>query len=177
MDVNATQTWKEIYKFLFILSFTLQIKVKGYRYESFIWLLFYITIYPVLSCPIMSYTILSYPVLLSYPVPLSYPAQSCLILSCPILSYPVLSCPILSYPVLSCPILSYSVLSCPILPYPVLSSSILWKNAFIRNSMQLNPLKYHFYVKIFLWKCRKTQTILSIVRKYRQKLNHSSLKV
>ena len=120
---------------------------------------------PVLSCPILSYPVLSCPIL-------SYHVQSC-----PILSYHVRSCPILFYPVLSCSILSYPVLSCPILSYPVLSSSILWKNAFIRNSMQLNPLKYHFYVKIFLWKCRKTQTILSIVRKYRQKLNHSSLKV
>jgi len=81
----------------------------------------------VMSCPILSCLVLSYPVL-------SCPVLSCLVLSFLILSCPVLFCLVLSYPVLSCPflsclvlsffvlsffVLSFLVLSCSVLSYPV----------------------------------------------------------
>jgi hypothetical protein len=78
---------------------------------------------PVLSCPILYYTVLSCPVL-SCPV-LSYPVLSYTILSCPVLYYPILSHPIPSYLILSHPILSYPIPSYLILSHPILSHPIL----------------------------------------------------
>jgi hypothetical protein len=89
--------------------------------------------HPALSCPVSSYPILSYPILshtaLSYPVPsypvLSHPALSYPVSSYPILSHPVPSYPVPSYLVPSYPVSSYPILSHPVLSYPVVSYPIL----------------------------------------------------
>ena len=76
-----------------------------------------IAFYPILSCPLHHYCILSYTVM------------SCHILATIIAFYHILSCPfyhycILFYPVLSYPIYHYCIISYPILSYPFLFNAI-----------------------------------------------------
>ena len=73
----------------------------------------------ILPHPILSYSILSNPIIRSYHDPVIF----CQFPSFPVLSCPVLSCPVLSYPtILYEPnrILSYPIHN-PVLPYPILS--------------------------------------------------------
>ena len=82
---------------------------------------FYLSIY--LSICLSIYLILSYPIL------------SYLILSYPILSYLILSYPILSYLVLSCPILSYLILSYLVYLYLSLPADLFWGQFLIPSNL------------------------------------------
>ena len=102
--------------------------------------------------PILSYPLLSYSIIISYPILpylvvfyhhiLSYPTLSCRILSSyPILPSPVVFYPILSYPTLSCRTLSYHVF----LPYSVhLTNTLRYIFATIQTNTVYRFISRHF---------------------------------
>ena len=106
----ALQSFSLLFIGSFILSICSSVYQSVYWYPS--------PSYPILPCPILSQSTLSYPII-SYPSP-SYP-----ILTCPIPLHPILACPIPVHPILSYHILSQSILSYPNPTYPTLSQSIL----------------------------------------------------
>ena len=97
----ALQSFSLLFIGSFILSICSSVYQSVYWYPS--------PSYPILPCPILSQSTLSYPII-SYPSP-SYPTLSYPILSQSIVSYPVLSYPSPSYPSLSisCPFPSNSL--------------------------------------------------------------------
>ena len=84
----ALQSFSLLFIGSFILSICSSVYQSVYWYPS--------PSYPILPCPILSQSTLSYPII-SYPSP-SYP-----ILTCPIPLHPILACPIPGHPILPCP--------------------------------------------------------------------------
>lgn len=84
----------------------------------------------ILSCPILFYLSLSYPLYcpVLFCLIYSYPVLSCSIESyflCPVASFPSHLYPIPFCRILFCPISSYVIPPCPVSLYPVLYSSVL----------------------------------------------------